>query len=307
MRLALLFSGQGLQHAVHLAQARALASPELAAALASALPELWAAPAMTLEPARLCHNAQAQPLIFGLQMGWWQALAPHLPRPVCVAGYSLGEMAACAVAGLFDGPTGVALCATRARLMDACVAEPAGLLALRGPTRAQVDAFAARHRLALAICNGPTQHILGGRAADLATAEQAARQLPGLENVQRLAVNTPSHTPLLAPASAAFIAHLPSAPARLRLPVLSAQDGQLLRDAPSSAAALARQLSHPLDWARCLEAVRERQPDAVLEIGPGNALARLWAERHPDIPARAVDEFRGVEGVVDWVERITRP
>jgi [acyl-carrier-protein] S-malonyltransferase len=301
MRLALLFSGQGLQQPIHLAQARALASPALAQAIARELPETWDHPSP--DPARLCTNALAQPLIFGLQLGWWQTLETRLPRPVCVAGYSLGEMAACAVAGLMDGPDGVALCATRARLMDACVDQPAGLLALRGPNRTAIDTLAARHGLALAICNGPTQHILGGLAPHLAQAEADARQLPGLESVQRLAVSTPSHTPLLAQASAGFLAHLPATPQRLRIPVLSAQDGQWLRDAPSATQALARQISHTLDWARCLDAVRERQPDAVLEIGPGTALTRLWSERHPDIPARAVDEFRGVEGVVDWVQR----
>jgi hypothetical protein len=38
---------------------------------------------------------------------------------------------------------------------------------------------------------------------------------------------------------------------------------------------LARQISTPLDWEACLSAVLEMQPDVLLEIGPGNALARI--------------------------------
>ena len=66
--------------------------------------------------------------------------------------------------------------------------------------------------------------------------------------------------------------------------------------------ALARQISTPLDWDACLGAVLEMQPDAVLEIGPGNALARMWAERAPQVPVRASDDFRSVEGIAAWVK-----
>ena len=39
----------------------------------------------------------------------------------------------------------------------------------------------------------------------------------------------------------------------------------------------------------------------VLEIGPGQALARMWNERYPDVPARSCDEFRSAAGIANWV------
>jgi len=46
---------------------------------------------------------------------------------------------------------------------------------------------------------------------------------------------------------------------------------------------------------------------AVLEIGPGQALARLWNDRHPDVPARSVDEFRSLGAIVAWISRRLLP
>lgn len=300
MRLAILFSGQGNQQPEHLRRLRAEAPPALAAALATAIPSVWHDAEVT--PAALLANRVAQPLIFALQASLWQQLRPGLPRPVCVAGYSLGEMAACCAADAFSVDDGLALCGARAQLMDACVAGPAGLLAIVGLPAAAVTALAAECGLAVAIRNGPDHFVLGGPEAGLARAASLAEG-QGAARVVRLGVTTPSHTPWLAEASRAFAARLqPFSAGRLAFPVLSAIDGRPARHGADATAALARQISTTLDWAACLDAVAEMQPDAVLEIGPGNALARMWSERETAVPARATDDFRSVEGILAWVQ-----
>lgn len=299
MRLAILFSGQGNQQPAHFDALRQGASPELEAALAEAIPATWSAAAPSV--VELQANRVAQPLIFAYQMHLWRQLQPALPRPVCVAGYSLGEMAACCAAGAFPLEAGVELCARRAELMDACVDGPAGLLAVLGLRADVVAELAVRCALQVAICNGPDHFVLGGRAAGLDEAEGLA-QAAGASRVVRLGVGTPSHTPLLAAASAGFATLLePYRDGRLAFPVFSAVDGRAARTAADGMDALARQISTPLDWDACLGAVLEMQPDAVLEIGPGNALARMWGERDSGVPVRASDDFRSAAGIVDWV------
>jgi [acyl-carrier-protein] S-malonyltransferase len=88
---------------------------------------------------------------------------------------------------------------------------------------------------------------------------------------------------------------------RLAFPVLSAIDATPARSGRAALNALARQICTPLDWAACLQTVLEMQPDVVLEIGPGNALARLFAELAPNVPVRACDDFRSNDGIVSWV------
>jgi hypothetical protein len=39
----------------------------------------------------------------------------------------------------------------------------------------------------------------------------------------------------------------------------------------------------------------------VLEIGPGQALSRMWNQRYPDTPARSCDDFRSASAVTDWI------
>jgi [acyl-carrier-protein] S-malonyltransferase len=74
-----------------------------------------------------------------------------------------------------------------------------------------------------------------------------------------------------------------------------------IRDAAQALDALASQLSTTVRWDECLDHIESRRVDAVLELGPGQALARMWSERFPDIPARSVDEFRSIPALVDWL------
>ena len=48
------------------------------------------------------RNQHAQALLTGLALAAWSQLAPALPSPTAVAGYSVGELAAFSVAGVFD-------------------------------------------------------------------------------------------------------------------------------------------------------------------------------------------------------------
>jgi [acyl-carrier-protein] S-malonyltransferase len=299
MRLALLFSGQGAQTPEHWRQVAAGATGEPLAALLQALPEL----AGSAPPAQetLARNRVAQPLIFAQQMLLWQRLRDRLPRPLCVAGYSLGEMAACCAAGAFSAADGIALCAERAALMDAAASGEHGMLAVLGLDEALVETMAVQAGLAVAIRNAPRHLVLAGPRAGIAAIAEPLLAA-GASRLVPLAVHTPSHTAVLATAAAAFARHLAALPdGRLAFPVLSAIDAAAARTTRPALAALARQIATPLDWAACLQAMRERQPDAVLEIGPGNALARLFGELAPEIPVRAADDFRSDDGIVRWL------
>lgn len=301
MRLALLFSGQGGQRPEHWQQVQAGVTDELRQALQRALPGMADANA-AVDPEKLAKNSIAHPLIFAQQMLLWAKLQPRLPRPVCAAGYSLGEMAACSAAGLFSAAVGLELCVERARLMDGAVSGEQGMLAVLGLDDVRVAQLAADAGLAVAIRNAP-QHLVvaGPRAGIIAVA--ARFEAAGASRLVHLAVQTPSHTPLLASAAGDFKKCLDLLPdSRPAFPVLSAIDATPARSGRAALDALARQICSPLDWATCLQTVVEMQPDAVLEIGPGNALTRLFSELAPGIPARACDDFRTVDGIVAWVQ-----
>lgn len=310
MRLIVLFSGQGNQTTEHVQRLGELATPVLLEALAAALPEpLTYADLAHLPAAALSANRLAQPLLCAYQLAMWQQLAPLLPVPSLVAGYSLGEMAAAAVSGLFSPPEAIALCARRARLMDSCLSEPAGLLAVIGLPDQVLARLCESSGVTVAIRNGQGHVVLGGRQRALAQFAERALAA-GATRVVPLAVSVPSHTAALRPAAAAMAGELAVLPAvkrqgRLAVPLASGINGRLLRRCGEAAEALAAQIATPLDWAACMEAVIEARPDAVLEIGPGNALARMLAEAAPGLPVRSGDDFRSLPAIVEWLARQT--
>lgn len=304
LRWAALFSGQGGQRTEHAQHLRASLPDDLRAAWLAALARAGV-DADALDDRTLVRNRVAQPTLCAWQVGAWRTLAA-LPPPVLVAGYSVGELAACAAAGGYANADAIALAAARAECMDAAHDASAGLAAVVGLSEHELAPMRAAHGVAIAIRNGVRHFIVGGPEAALipfladATAAGAVR-------AQRLAVETPAHTPWLASAVPCFAAALvPVLVTPLRVPMLSGIDARSLRSAADAAAALARQLATPLDWGACMEAVAEAQPHAVLEIGPGDALARMFVEAVPDVPARALGEFREPRAAIAWLDRERR-
>ena len=303
MRLAIVFSGQGQQSAEHFQTLQAMVSPETAAQLSKQLPDVWHNAAVHCET--LGQNKIAQPFIFAFQLQWWHELQALLPRPICAAGYSLGELAACSAAGAFDMQQGITLAAQRAACMDDCIQTPAGLMAIMGLPLQDIEKITTSSNTHLAIINPEQHYVIGGLEQDLQHAGQLAHE-QGAMRVVRLSVQTPSHTALLQAATPAFARHL--APfhnkAPLTFKVLSAMDGRAAMLAAQALDALADQICHAMDWVACLQAIRELQPDAVLEIGPGRAMARMWNASYPDIPARSSDDFRTPAGIQKWVDNV---
>src|ERR1700722_1847319 len=72
-------------------------------------------------------------------MAAWAVLAAKVPRPLVVAGYSVGELAAWGVAGLLDYDGVLDLVVQRAVAMDEATTETAGLVAIRGLKRATLE------------------------------------------------------------------------------------------------------------------------------------------------------------------------
>jgi [acyl-carrier-protein] S-malonyltransferase len=303
LRWVALFSGQGGQRLEH---AHALADdlrPPLREAWATALLGAGVA-ANALDETALSRNRVAQPTLCAWQVHAWQRIAASLPPPVLVAGYSVGELAACSAAGGYAGSAAIALAARRACAMDEATQGPSGLAAVLGLAADDVAALCAQENVAVAIRNGPRHFIVGGADAALACFIAAAVRR-GAVRAQRLCVNTPAHTPMLAEAVLRFAAALASVmeAERLRIPMLTGVDGGTLRTTAQAADALARQIATPLDWSACMDAVAEMRPDAVLEIGPGDALARMFAEAVPGVPVRALDAFRAPASAAEWVSR----
>ncbi|WP_457353110.1 ACP S-malonyltransferase [Roseateles sp. P5_D6] len=301
MGLALLFPGQGAQHPQMLPwlDAQPAARPALDA-LARHLGPGWRD--RLGDSAWLHANPVAQPLLTGVGIAAWQALAARLPPPVVVAGYSVGELAAFAAAGVFDASTALDLAAVRAQAMsDSVAGQDTGLLAVQGLNALRL-AQASAASLAIAIRISAERVIVGGVAAEL-DANAARWSAAGLR-CTRLPIGIASHTPAMAAAATVFARHLATVSLQApRTAVVCNFTGAASRVPAALAAALAGQIASTVRWDDCMDSIAERGVRCVLEIGPGAALASMWRERHPDIPARSIDEFQAPDGVLGWLGR----
>ena len=301
MTIALLFPGQGTQHAGMLPWLEGEPAARLVLdRLAEALGADWRV--RLSDTAWSQSNATAQSLVTGASVAAWLALVQGLPRVVAVAGYSVGELAACVAAGMLDADDAMTLAARRAAAMDACAVDgTAGLLGLSDVDARDVEAACTRWGLEVAIRTGERRCIVGGPAAALA---QAATHLGALgARTTPLGVRVASHTramraavPALARALEGARWHAP------RVAWVAGITGTVLREPAEVRRVLADQVATTVRWDACMDAVAERRPDAVLEVGPGTTLARLWRERHPDIAVRSCDEFASADQVLAWAK-----
>lgn len=297
--LGILCSGQGMQEAAALT---ALCAADAAAANVVQRISARLGRDLTDEAPDLFANAWAQPWIFTYQAAAWAALAPHLPRPRAVAGYSLGEMAAYVCAGALDPVEGAALTRRRAELMDQASPTAGGLIAARGLPASRIPALCVEFGLHVAIINGPDRLVVGGAVAALPGFADAVARLGG--QTTPLNVRVASHTPFMQPAVAPFANELAaSGLAAPAVPVVAGVDAAPVYGRERAIATLSRQLAEPVRWADCLETLAEMGCTVFLELGPGSALARMAAERFPDLPARALADFRSPAAAAAWAVR----
>jgi [acyl-carrier-protein] S-malonyltransferase len=259
------------------------------------------------EPDEALHRNRAGQILCTLQpLAAASALAGVVPRGVIIAGYSVGEVAAWGVGGLFDATATLDLVVRRAEAMDAATRAGDGLIFVRGLSREEVGRLCERHGAAIAIVNPGDAFVIGGGREALSRIAEDARAIHAARIVA-LPVEVASHTKRLAGASAVFRAALRQAsvmfPLKAGVRILSGIDAAPIVSAESGLDKLAAQISHTVQWADCLQACIEAGATGFLELGPGHALSGMAAEIAPRLLARSLDDFRSLQGVRAWIAR----
>jgi len=248
-------------------------------------------------------NKVAQILCCTQALAVWSVLDEVLARPLVVAGYSVGEVAAWGVAGVVDAATLFALAAARADAMDAATKQPAGLLSIRGLSRHDVDAICEATHTHIAIIDGPETFLIGGTDGSLKAAAKDA-DAHGAQHTTRLAVTVPSHTPLLQAATGAFrkVLHerVPHVKIAGDIRLLIGIDGNaVFSDAGLDK--LAEQIARTVNWVACMDSCQESGVTKAIEFGPGAALAHFMREHVPDLATHSVSEFHSLDGLKQWL------
>lgn len=295
--ITILCSGQGGQYPEMLARRR---SSPAAAALEAELRAAGVDTAGFDDPARRFENPVAQGSVVLCGLMTFAALAPELPEIELFAGYSVGELTAAALAGALTPAAALQLARQRARLMSRdAEARPQTMAGVIGLDRKKATEIAEEFGGYAAIVNADDHFVLA-LPADQAEAAMAAARQAGAHHTAILPVAVGSHSPFMRAAARDFA---PLLQAEVRAPrhlLLGSLAGARLFTADDTAGTLARQLDHPIDFRAVLESAAGYGCRVFLELGPGDALARLTRALLPEAEARSADEFKTAAAAAAW-------
>jgi [acyl-carrier-protein] S-malonyltransferase len=253
----------------------------------------------------LTDTMVAQPLLYLTDWAWGRILLESGLQPDAVAGHSLGEFAALAIAGVFSPEAGLELVVERARIMSGVAsARPGAMAAVLGlPADKCIDAVSAAgiEDLWIANDNSPTQIVVSGASESVEAAREVLSEA-GARRVVPLAVSGAFHSPMMQPAADAFAEILGGAEfGDASIPVYQNTDPTPETDGSAIRERLIRQMSSPVRWTETMSALTADGPVVLVESGPGSVLCGL-AKRVDGITAVAVEEV-SLETIVEEVAR----
>jgi [acyl-carrier-protein] S-malonyltransferase len=219
-------------------------------------------------------------------------------KDTVVAGHSVGEIAAYAIAGVISADEAVKLAATRgAEMAKACAVEPTGMAAVLGGEEADVLARLEALDLVPANRNAAGQIVAAGALAAL---DKLVEDPPEKARVRKLATAGAFHTHYMASAFEGYAAAAGDVtPSDPKATLLSNADGQPVTSGADAMAKLVNQMTKPVRWDLCTETMRQHNVTAIVEFPPAGTLAGIAKRELRGVPTQAVKSPADLDGLAE--------
>lgn len=249
------------------------------------------------DDATVTDTAIAQPLIVAVGLLSYAALTS--PTVDVVAGHSVGELTALAVAGVITPAQAVRLAAVRGRAMaDAAALERTSMSAVVGGDRAEVESAVTSAGAVLANYNSSRQVVAAGTLDQLAT---LAENPPARARVIPLSVAGAFHTRFMAPATDAVRAEIENYdPRDPQITLLTNRDGSAVRSGTEALANIVSQITSPVRWDLCQASLVSAT--ALVEVAPGGVLTGLAKHELRGVPASAISGPDDIASALETLE-----
>jgi [acyl-carrier-protein] S-malonyltransferase len=216
-----------------------------------------------------------------------------------VAGHSVGEIAAYAIAGVISADDAVKLAATRgAEMAKACALEPTGMAAVLGGDEAEVLSRLEALDLVPANRNAAGQIVAAGAVAAL---DKLAEDPPEKARVRPLATAGAFHTRFMASALDGYASAVEKVTTahslRPTVKLLSNADGQPVASAADAMEKLVAQLTRPVRWDLCTATMRQENVTAIVEFPPAGTLTGIAKRELRGVPTYAVKSPADLDGL----------
>ena len=240
-------------------------------------------------------TANAQPLIVAAGLLGARALAAT-DKYSFVAGHSVGEITAAALAGVISELDAMKLVRARGiEMAKAAAVTPAGMAAVLGGEREVVLRAIADLGLVAANDNGAGQIVAAGNLDALAQlAPEGAR-------VRALAVAGAFHTSYMQSA----VEPLRALAATIEVKdstcgVISNKDGAVIRDGRKVLDRIVAQISNPVRWDLCMSSMESIGVTRAIEVAPAGTLAGLLKRGAPGITTYSLKSPDDLEGAREF-------
>ena len=219
-------------------------------------------------------------------------------KDTVVAGHSVGEIAAYAIAGVISADDAVKLAATRgSEMAKACALEPTGMSAVLGGDEAEVLARLEALDLVPANRNAAGQIVAAGALSAL---DKLAEDPPAKARVRQLATAGAFHTHYMASATDGYATAVETVTtAEPSAKLLSNADGQPVASAADAITKLVAQLTRPVRWDLCTETMRQDNVTAIVEFPPAGTLAGIAKRELRGVPTHAVKSPADLDGLAE--------
>lgn len=238
----------------------------------------------------LKETKNTQPCLYAVELAGAAALMEAGVMPKAVAGFSLGEVAAASVSGLFDRETGFLLVCRRAELMQREAGkQDTFMAAVLKLTSKKVEEICGRYEGIYPVnYNCPGQTAVSGLSEKRKEFLEAVKAEGGRAVV--LNVSGAFHSPFMEEAAADFSKELEKVMFRENsIPLYSDMTGTPYTS--DAAGLLARQICSPVRWEALIRNMVSDGIDTFIEIGPGKTLTNMIKKIKPEVKAFSIEEY----------------
>ncbi len=242
----------------------------------------------------LAVTINTQPCVFITDLAAAAAVAEKGVTIDCVAGFSLGEIAAIAFAGMLSYEDAFKLVCKRAELMDKAAKEnPGAMAAVMKISPEQVEEICKGFEKAYPVnYNSPAQTVVAASREEIDELCEKVKAVKG--KAVKLAVSGAFHSPFMNTAAEGLAEYLKDIDLKEpTIPIYANATAEPYKD--DYKMLISAQVNHPVKWQKSVENMIENGVNTFIEVGVGKTLTGLIKKINADVKAVNIENKEGLD------------